>query len=131
MTLDNHHAQALRKENRNNKIWNYILIGGVVFAIGSIALVFGMFIWGMSMLSDSLNKEWDAQAEIDFIDQAHYQGYTDSQMYEKHCFAKPTGEEGNTWSYFGACSVTGHWVKLGNGLVEWHNDLTLNVRSFN
>lgn len=116
---------------RNEKIWKYVLWGGCIFAIISFVVVFGALILGMSMLSDSLNKQWDDEAEINFIDQAHYQGYSDSDMYEKHCFAKPNGGEGNTWSYFGACSVTGHWVKSNNGLIYWHNDLKLNIGGFN
>lgn len=117
--------------SQDAKMWKYIVYGGAIFAIVSVSIVFGALIWGMSMLTDSLNKQWDDEAEINFIDQAHGQGYTDSDMYEKHCFAKPNGGEGNTWSYFGACSVTGHWIKVNGEVTGWHNDLTYNPRSFN
>lgn len=97
------------KEVRKEKIWNYVLGGGIIFVFVSFAVVFGMLIWGMSLLSDSLNKKWDNDAEINFIDQAHQQGYSDSEMLDPHCFGSPQH------GWFGSCQkYVNEWAKKHN-----------------
>jgi hypothetical protein len=76
----------LTSQNKIDKLEKYLLYGGVIFAVVSISFVFGMLIWGLNMLNDSMNKTIDAGMESQFIGQAYEQGFTESDQVSPHCF---------------------------------------------
>ena len=77
----------------------------------------GFMYWGLSMLSDSLEKQWADQDELNFIDQAHQQGYNDSQMLTPHCFGD--------WQhgFFGDCKDDMKQYVITHHITWWENHL--------
>src|ERR1700704_870124 len=96
-----------------NKI---IKIGIIGSAITGFCFIVGVALLGMNTLSDSANRSDQAQAEIQFIDQAHQQGFTDSEQVTHHCFYHENNVKPNQTGlysparYFGNCPNAGEWI---------------------